>query len=119
MPVTDSPTSIGDGDNLPNRRDSFRLLAGIAALATSLGVPRSALAAGSAARFTFKFYRGKQDGGGLLDTTELPDNVVDYLTSPAGARIQIKMYDKSAREVGSIPMPAQVVIKMSEQKRAG
>ena len=118
MPSGDDLPATSDRENLPNRRDTFRLLVGIAALATGLGVPLAALGGTAAARVTIKFHQGKTEGGRLINSIDLPDNVVEYLASPAGARMQWKMYEQTAGELGTIQVPAQVQSKISEARRA-
>jgi hypothetical protein len=111
MPSKDDLPAINDRENLPNRRDSLRLLGGIIALAAGLGVPLRALGR-DASMVTIKCYRGAQEGGQLLATVELPTSVTEYLASPAGARMQMKIYEKTAGELGTMQMPSQVQIKL-------
>lgn len=118
MPSKDDLPATCDLENLPNRRDTFRLLVGIAALATGLGVPLSALGGTAAARITIKFQQSKEDGGRLISSMALPDNVVEYLASSAGARMQWKLYEQTAGELGTIQVPAQVFSKMKDVTRA-
>ena len=120
MPKREEITPVeceeGAPENAPsslNRRDGLKLVAGIVALATGLGMPRRTLGLEpNAARIAIKFYRGAQDGGELLDTAQLSDGLAEYLASAAGARLQLKFYDKSAGELGSMPISARIQEKV-------
>ena len=95
------------------RRDSVKLAAAILALGAGLGVPREALGlAPAAARLQIKFYRGVEDGGALLGSVDLSEPVTAFLGSPVGARTQIKWFDATAGDLGSMPIPLMVQEKV-------
>ena len=114
MPSGDDLPATVDRENLPNRRDTFRLLVGIASLATGLGVPLSALGGTAAARVTIKCHAGKAEGGRLINSIPIPDNVVENLASSAGASMQWKIYEQAAGELGTMQVPAQIQGKIKD-----
>jgi hypothetical protein len=95
------------------RREGVKLAAALLALGAGLGVPREALGlAPAAARLQVKFYRGIEDGGALLGSVDLADPVTAFLASPAGARTQIKWFDATAGDLGSMPIPLMIQEKV-------
>jgi hypothetical protein len=83
------------------RRQSLALAAGILTLGTALGIPRSALALSGSSRFQLKFYA---DDSRLLASADMPTSVSEYLVSPQGSRVQMKLYHGDEGELGALQL---------------
>jgi len=101
-----------------SRRDSIRVAAGLA-LGTGLGVPTALLALpADALQLQLKFYKADADGGALVGSVELMDAVTSFIGSSAGARTQMKWYDGSGRELGSMGIPVMIQQKIMTASQA-
>jgi hypothetical protein len=109
-PAFDTPRSL-------TRRDSVRLAAAMA-LGAGLGVPSTALGLPqTAVRVQVKFYKAASDGGQLVGSVELMESVTSFIGSVAGARAQLKWYDWSGREVGTMGIPSMIQDKIMAAMR--
>lgn len=110
--MPDKPGESKAGAKPLSRRDSVKLAA-IAALGTGLGVPHEALGLSpGAARLQVKFFKGATDGGALLGAFDLTDLVTTYLRSASGIRTQVKWYEVTAGELGSMSIPTMIQDKI-------
>ena len=104
-----------------SRRESLRMAAAVA-LGAGLGVPSSLAAmapAGAAVQLQVKFYKATSDGGTLVGGAALTDAITTFLASAAGARTQIKWYDWSGRELGTMGLPSLIQDKVLVGLSAG
>jgi hypothetical protein len=91
-----------------SRRDSIRLAA-VLALGASLGVPSELLGmAPPGVRLQVKFYKSSVDGGDLVGGVELTEAVTAFIGTLAGARTQVKWYDWTSRELGTMGIPSTI-----------
>ena len=91
-----------------SRRGTIRLAAAML-LGAGLGVPAALLGEGAApVRLQLKFYKAAGDGGALVGGVELTDAVTSFIGSAAGARVQVKWYDWSSRELGTMGIPSMI-----------
>ena len=87
-----------------SRRDSVRLAAALA-LGAGLGVPSALLGAPNMARMQWKVYKALADGGALVESVLLSDNLTAFIFSPEASRAQLKWYSPTGQEVLNIAMP--------------
>ena len=102
MPNKDSRSSAGEPT--VSRRESVKLAAALA-LGAGLGVPSALLGAPNMARMQWKIYKGLTDGGALVESVEISDNLTAFIMSAAGQRAQLKWYSDTGQEVLNMAMP--------------
>lgn len=99
-------------ETLISRREGVRRAA-VLALGAGLGVPAQLMAMSPAlVQLQVKFYKGTTDGGTLLSGVVLTDAVTNYIASPTGAQTQIKWFDLSGRELGTMGIPSMIQDKV-------
>jgi len=104
--------SVGADETLISRREGVRRAA-VLALGAGLGVPTQLMAIAPAlVQLQVKFYKGTTDGGALLGGVVLTDAVTNYIASPNGAQTQIKWFDLSGRELGTMGIPSMIQDKV-------
>lgn len=89
-----------------SRRDSVRLAA---AMVVSVAVGMPALtedAESETPRLQLRFYRAASDGGQLVGTIDLTEQITAFIGSAAGTRAQVKWYDWGGKEVGTMGVPS-------------
>ena len=99
-------------DQAVTRRDSVRLAAALA-LGAGLGVPASVLGAPHAARMQWKIYKALNEGGALVETVELSDNLTAFILSSAGTRAQHKWYTATGQQIMSMTTPQMCCVKIA------
>ena len=87
-----------------SRRESVRLAAALA-LGAGLGVPSALLGAPNMVRMQWKVYKGLADGGALVESVEISDNLTAFIMSAEASRAQLKWYSATGQEVLNIAMP--------------
>lgn len=95
-----------------SRRDSVRLAAALA-LGAGLGVPATLLGSPNAARMQWKIYKAINDGGALVETVELSDNLTAFILSAPGTRAQHKWYTATGQQVMSMTTPQMCCVKIA------
>jgi hypothetical protein len=104
--------SVGADETRLSRREGVRRAA-VLALGAGLGVPAQLRAMAPAmVQLQVKFYKGPTDGGTLLGGVVLSDAVTNYIATPSGAQTQIKWYDLSGRELGTMGIPSMIQDKV-------
>jgi len=110
MPNEDGRSNAGEP--AVSRRESVRLAAALA-LGAGLGVPSPLLGAPNMARIQWKVYKALADGGALVESVELSDNLTAFILSAAGLRAQVKVYSATGQQLGSMAMPQLCCVKIS------
>jgi len=95
---------LKQGEPAVTRRESVRLAAALA-LGAGLGVPPALLGTPNMARMQWKIYKGLTDGGALVESVEISDNLTAFVMSAAGQRAQLKWYSDTGQEVLNMAMP--------------